>query len=93
VLMVAAARSRLGLIDERYADPALAPERQAIRAADRRLAALQDQLRAHDPAAPAELARWTADSRPLEADLVAGEPASLFNPARLTEALKRRLPG
>jgi hypothetical protein len=93
VLMVAAARSRLGLIDERYADPALSRERQAIRAADGRLAALQDHLRAHDPDAAATLARWTADSRPLEADLAAREPASLFNPARLTQALRRRLPG
>jgi hypothetical protein len=93
VVMVASARSRLGLIDERYADPALAGERQAIRAADRRLAAAQDALRARDPQASAELARWLDDSRALEADLAAREPASLFNPARLTQALRRRLPG
>jgi hypothetical protein len=93
VVMVAAARSRLGLIDERYADPALARERAAIRAADRRLADLQERLRAKDPAAAAGLAGWASDSRVLEADLAAKEPASLFNPARLTQALRRRLPG
>lgn len=93
VLMVASARSRLGLIDERYADPALGDQRRAIRAADRRLDELQDALRAHDMRAPAALARWLDDSRGLEADLAAREPASLFNPARLTQALRRRLPG
>jgi hypothetical protein len=93
VVMVASARSRLGLIDERYEGPALSDQRQAIRAADRRLAELQDALRAHDPKAPAALARWLDDSRGLEADLAAREPASLFNPARLTQALRRRLPG
>lgn len=93
VLMVAAARTRLGLIDERYADPALARERAAIRAADRELAALQAELRARDPQAPATLARWVVQSQALEADLAAKEPASLFDPARLSVAFRRRLPG
>ena len=93
VLMVASARTRLGLIDERYSDPALAGERQALRAADRRLADLQARLREKDPQAGPGLAGWLDSSRPLEADLAAKEPASLFNPARLTQALKRRLPG
>jgi hypothetical protein len=93
VVMVASARTRLGLIDERYGDPALAGERQAIRAADRRLAEVQAKLRAHDAAAAPELARWLAASRALEAELAAKEPASLFNPARLTQAFRRRLPG
>jgi hypothetical protein len=38
VVMIASARTRLGLIDERFAGPELAPSRQEIRAADRRLA-------------------------------------------------------
>src|SRR6185312_1516041 len=37
VVMVASARSRLGMIDERFAGPALARPRAALRAADRRL--------------------------------------------------------
>jgi hypothetical protein len=93
VLMVASARSRLGLIDERFESPDIAEQRQAIRTADRRLAVAQDALRAHDPQAPAALARWLENSRTLEANLTAREAASLFNPARLTQALRRRLPG
>ena len=92
ILMLASARSRLGMVDERYADPALAPLRQALRGADRRLAAAQAALRAHRPV-QAPLAAWLSDSRALEAGLGAAEPASLFNPALLTQAARRRLSG
>lgn len=94
VVMVAAARARLGLIDERFsADPALQPDRKALRAADARLAALQQTLRTPraDPA-PA-LAAWLSQSRPLEAALARHEPRSLFDPDHLAQAAKRRLPG
>jgi hypothetical protein len=93
VLVLASARTRLGLIDERYAGPTLASERQAIRAADRRLAAAQDGLRARRSGVAAQLTGWLADSRGLETRLAASEPASLFDPARLTQAVRRRLPG
>ena len=92
-LMVASARSRLGLIDERYADAALAKPRGDLRAASRRLAAIQAALHDHRPDAAPSLAAWLAGSRRLEAELVAHEPASLFDPARLAQAAKRRLPG
>jgi hypothetical protein len=92
VVMAASARARLGLIDERYADPALAPLRERLRAADRRLATLQQGMREGRPDAAQGLARWLADCRRLEADLAAREPASLFDPARLAQAAKRRLP-
>ena len=94
VIMVAAARARLGLIDERFsADPALGPDRDALRAADARLAALQQTLRRpHADAAPA-LAAWLSQSQPLEAALTRHEPRSLFNPDHLAQAAKRRLPG
>jgi hypothetical protein len=39
------------------------------------------------------LAAWLSDSRALEARLVAAEPGSLFDPARLTQAARRRLSG
>jgi hypothetical protein len=93
VVMIASARTRLGLIDERFAGPALAASRQEIRAADRRLAKAQDALRAHrgDPAAA--LQTWLAKSRELEAHLTARAPVSLFDPGRLTQAARRRLPG
>jgi hypothetical protein len=94
VLMTAAARSRLGLIDERYAGAALGPERQALRKADGELSAIQAALRAHDAAAPARMEAWLTASRPLETALAAKAGASLFNPQRLAAAAaKRRLPG
>jgi hypothetical protein len=93
VVMVASARSRLGLIDERYASPALARPRAALRAADHRLAEAQDALRGHRADAPQLLAAWLADSGSLEVRLRARQKASLFNPALLVQAAKRRLPG
>ncbi|MBL8554061.1 MAG: hypothetical protein JNL41_07270 [Phenylobacterium sp.] len=91
VLMVAAARARLGLIDERYAG--LPAERARLRAADAGLAALQAAVRdGRREAAAAMLERWVAASRPLEARLRASEAGSLFDPARLNVAANRRLP-
>lgn len=91
ILALAAARARLGLIDERFAGPALAESRREIRAADQRLARMQDGLRAGH-AAPAALDAWLADSGALEARLAAKAPLSLFDPARLSQAALRRLP-
>ncbi len=94
ILMTAAARSRLGLIDERFAVPALAADRQALRKADAELAAIQAALRARDPAVGARIAAWLNASRPLEAALAAKAPASLFDTKKLAAAVaKRRLPG
>ena len=94
VLMIAAARARLFLIDERYAgQPA---EIARVRAADQALAELQAAVReGHPDTAPqiaGDLARWTAASRDLERALAARQSASLFNPARLKRATNRRLP-
>jgi hypothetical protein len=93
ILMVASARSRLGLIDERFAAPALAKPRADLRAASRRLAAIQAALHDRRPDAKAELTAWLASSRPLEAELAARQVASLFEPALLAQAMRRRLPG
>jgi len=93
VLMVASARSRLGLIDERYGAPALARPRADLRAASRELAQAQAALRGRHPDVATRLQAWLAASGPLEAELSAAEPASLFNPARLALAVKGRLPG
>ncbi|MBU1514416.1 MAG: hypothetical protein KKA25_10000 [Alphaproteobacteria bacterium] len=90
VLMIAAARARLFLIDERYA----AQPRQIarLRAADADLAALQTQVRDGRPDAARGLARWRAASADLEAALGAGRGASLFDPRALRRATNRRLP-
>lgn len=93
VVMVASARSRLGLIDERFAGPALAKPRADLRAADRGLADAQAALHDRRPDAPDQLAAWLAGSHRLEAELTARQSASLFDPARLAQAVKRRLPG
>jgi hypothetical protein len=89
VLMVAAARARLFLIDERFAP--LPAEQQRLRAADASLAEAQQAIRDARPDAAAALARWRAASRPLEERLKAREPQSLFNPERLSQAGARRL--
>jgi hypothetical protein len=91
--MTASARSRLGLIDERFRAPTLAKARGGLRAADADLAAIQAALRAHRADAGALMSSWLARSHGLEAELATKAPESLFNPARLAAAAKRRLPG
>ncbi|HEY0647408.1 hypothetical protein [Phenylobacterium sp.] len=90
VLMIAAARARLGLLDERYRD--LRAEVALLRAADAELASLQQAVREGRPDTPAALTRWTRQSRRLEAALAAQQGRSLFNPTRLRAAANRRLP-
>jgi hypothetical protein len=90
-LMVAAARARLGLIDERFAGPDLAAVRARLRGADRALAQAAEALRAGRPA-QRELAAWLAGSEALERALARREAASLFNPARLKVAVSSALP-
>ena len=90
LLMIAAARARLGLIDERYAGSTR--EQRTLRKADTNLANLQASIRAGLPSARADLRRWSLESPRLEARLAAREPASLFNPAHLAKAAQRRLP-
>ncbi|WP_068877567.1 MULTISPECIES: hypothetical protein [unclassified Phenylobacterium] len=90
VLMIGAARARLFLIDERYAGQP--GEIARLRAADLNLQGLQAAVREGDPGAAGGLARWRADSRRLEARLVAAQGRSLFDPTRLQQATNRRLP-
>jgi hypothetical protein len=93
VLMLAAARARLGLIDERLDGPRFAALRARLRGASAELGRIQDQLRRGVmSSADAELAAWLAQAGPLEADLRRAEPDSLFAPGRLAQATKRRLP-
>jgi hypothetical protein len=83
VAMVQAARSRLGLVFERYDGPGLADQRAALLAADRGLADVLAQLRDGDPRAAARLRAWLERSDVWSRDLVAAEPRSLFDPGRL----------
>ena len=90
-VMVQAARARLFLVDERYADPALSADRERLRAADRRLAGVLEALRQGASDAGAEIAKARAALGPLEAALTRHEARSLFDPARMAKATERRL--
>ena len=89
-VMVAAARARLGVIDERYAG--LPAARSRLRAADARLGALQAQIRAGDPDTRADLRKWLRAAPRLTAILNARQDRSLFNPQRLSRAARDSLP-
>ncbi len=88
-LMLAAVRSKLEEIDERFADEQLADQRAALRAT----AALLGEIRRtaqDDPAsAHAALETWPARLTALEAALASGEPRSLYDPETLDAALSR----
>lgn len=86
-LMLSSARTALGMIDERYAAPGLAHDRQLIRDADLELAAIQNALDAGAANLPSRIAAWLTRmprwSGPLERD----EAVSLFDAGRLKAAL------
>ena len=88
--MIAAARARLGLIDERFAGQPKA--RVQLQDADRRLSLARETARRDPAAARAQLAEWLRQADRLQAALTTHESASLFDPARLDAAAKRRLP-
>ncbi len=85
-LMVEAARSQLGDIDERYAGQELAPERAALRSASSDLAAAEFDAR-HDPSAARQsLELWLAREPSWTPRLMGAEPRSLYAPSRLAAA-------
>jgi hypothetical protein len=83
-----AARSPLGLINERFDQPGSDRPRAALRAADQDLAAAAAAIRAGDPHAGERLAIWRAEAAGWAAVVETAEPQSLFNPARLAEATR-----
>lgn len=86
--MVGAARAALFRIDERY--QALPAETRALRAAARRLAALQAAARTGAPGLDQGIEIWLTDSRSLERRLAAREAQSLYVPAHLTRLRRDR---
>ena len=90
VLMVASARTQLGLIYERYQAPALSAERAALRDADLDLASIQNDLRAGGTGAALRLALWPGQSAALIKTLQPREEKSLFNPTLLAAAIRQR---
>lgn len=87
ILMVASARTQLGLIYERY--QGLTEERAALRDADLDLAAIQNNLRAGDAASPMRLALWPSQAAVLTGKLQARENLSLFEPKILAAAIRQ----
>nr|WP_310522355.1 hypothetical protein [Polymorphobacter sp.] len=87
--MILAARSQLGLLDERF--PAARP-RAALRAADADLAAVLAKIRANDPRATKSLQQWQDNAPNWQRLIAATEAQSLFNPARLAAALPATTP-
>ncbi len=82
VQAVASARGRLGLIDERYADPALIGDRQRLKRADAGLAQIQTALRRGRPV-DALIGRWIAQAPSLDGALANRQDRSLFSRERL----------
>ena len=90
VLMVASARTQLGLIYERYQGRALSGERGLLRGADLDLASIQNDLRAGDAGAAMRLALWPGQAAILVKKLQASEDKSLFDPGKLAAAFAHR---
>ena len=90
IVMIQAARGRLGLVFERYDGPDLAAQRAALTAADRDLAAVLVRLRGRDPDAATRMDAWLRGSTGWEPSLVAAEPRSLFAPARLAALAREK---
>jgi len=78
-LMLASARSALGMIDERYAVAALARDRELLHEADLELAAIQDAVDAGKTDATLRIAEWLATAPRWIAPLERDESLSLFN--------------
>ena len=87
--MVEAARSQLGLIDERYDAAELARPRALLRSAAADLTADLAAIRAGDPRASERLSTWLAQQPAWARAVVAQEPASLFNPRLLAMGARR----
>ena len=86
LLMIASARSQLGLIDERYAVPGLERDRDALAAADLDLRAVQDAVRDGRKDAVTRLLVWPAQAAALTVRLAKHQDRSLFDPVVLSKA-------
>ncbi len=87
-LMVEAARTQLGDIDERYAAPALAPQRAALERAAADLAASEADARRGSASAAGAITAWLASEPGWAPGVIAAGPASLYDPTRLPQAVR-----
>ena len=86
-LMVEAARSQLGDIDERYAGPGIAVQRDTLRRASADLAAAEFDARHNPASARSALGLWLALAPSWTPSILAAESRSLYTPARLSAAI------
>lgn len=86
-LMVSAARSELGLIDERYGVPGLASQAAPLRRAAAALGEIERRMSADPAGSIAALQRWQQGAAAWQAPLRRSEARSLYNPAVLARAL------
>ncbi|HMB55636.1 MAG TPA: hypothetical protein VKM35_00325 [Arenimonas sp.] len=84
-LMLASARSMLGLIDERYATAATAHDRDGLREADRELAQIQAAIDSKAANGSLRLTAWLAAMPRWVSPLERDEALSLFNAERLKQ--------
>jgi hypothetical protein len=88
-LMIEAARSQLGDIDERYAGDDLAAVRRTLAIAAADLAAAEADARKTPPGARQALTLWLAREPAWAPAVLAAEPRSLYAPPRLATAAAR----
>jgi hypothetical protein len=86
--LLASAQQRLGLIHERYSDPALTKERRALAALSERLGQLRSQVSDGGTGALKELSRLDAETGRLSAVLDERKALSLYDPVVLKRALE-----
>jgi hypothetical protein len=84
LLVIAAARSQLELIYERYDTADLAAERELLVGADRQLAVVLAAIRARQAGVEERLSAWLTQSQTWSARVEGAEQGSLFRAARLT---------
>jgi hypothetical protein len=84
--LVGAARTQLGLINERFDQPESGPARAALRIADADLQNAIAAIRAGDPHGGERLAIWLAQVPAWASVVESAAPQSLFNPKRLAAA-------
>ena len=88
-LLISAARSALGRIDERYSVAGLERDRAALRSSDLALLAIEQAVDRHDPEIAERLAAWRSDQARWTPPLLRDEPRSLFSRPRLAAMLAR----
>jgi hypothetical protein len=87
-LMISGARAMLGTIDERFALPVMAAERGRLRAADAGLLGVQQGMDSGTADAARRLTGWLKQMPGWSGPLLRAEPRSLYDPRRLSEALR-----